>query len=115
VRILKPHAPGAESVSAGDVPLMSRPTSERLGNLPLTLPFLLLYWTDLAHHTLFFDELNAWAIAAASPTLPALFHLIHLGKEFFSARATEAFTASSPPGSHWARIPPGCSRSLTTA
>jgi hypothetical protein len=56
---------------------MSNPKSEWLANLVLTLPFLILYWADLAHHTLFFDELNAWAIAAASPTLPKLFHLVH--------------------------------------
>ena len=74
---MKPHAAGEESVTAGAVPLMSNPKSEWLANLVLTLPFLILYWADLAHHTLFFDELNAWAIAAASPTLPKLFHLVH--------------------------------------
>ena len=74
---MKPHAAGEGSVTAGAVPLMSNPKSEWLANLLLTLPFLILYWVDLAHHTLFFDELNAWAIAAASPTLPKLFHLVH--------------------------------------
>jgi hypothetical protein len=62
---------------AGEVPLKASQPSKWLANLVLTLPFLLLYWADLAHHALFFDELNAWAIAAASPTLPKLFHLVH--------------------------------------
>ena len=48
-----------------------------LRNLLLTLPFLLLYWTDLWHHTLFFDEVNAWAISAASANLRTLFYLVH--------------------------------------
>lgn len=41
------------------------------------LPFLLLYWFNIAHHTLFFDEVNAWAISAASPDLKTLFHFVH--------------------------------------
>jgi hypothetical protein len=59
------------------VPLSDRSIHRWLSNLVLTLPFLVIYWVDLAHHTLFFDELNAWAIAAASPTLLRLFHLVH--------------------------------------
>lgn len=46
-------------------------------NLLLTLPFLLLYWVDLAHHTLFFDEINAWGISAGSPDLQTLFANVH--------------------------------------
>lgn len=46
-------------------------------NLAFTLPFLLLYWLDLWHHTLFFDEVNAWAISAASANLKTLFYLVH--------------------------------------
>ncbi len=51
--------------------------ADLLANLALTLPFLLLYWADLWHHTLFFDEVNAWAISAASANLKTLFYLVH--------------------------------------
>ena len=47
------------------------------GNLLLTLPFLVLYWSDLYHHDGFFDEINAWAISATSPNLSVLFHRVH--------------------------------------
>ena len=40
-------------------------------------PFLILFWINIAHHTMFFDEVNAWAISAASPTLPKLFYYVH--------------------------------------
>ena len=46
-------------------------------NLLLTLPFLLLYWVNLAHHTLWFDEINPWGISAASPDLRTLFSYVH--------------------------------------
>ncbi|HEV2577564.1 MAG TPA: hypothetical protein VGU25_10170 [Acidobacteriaceae bacterium] len=45
--------------------------------LAVVLPFLLLFWVDIAHHTMFFDEVNAWAISAASPTLSKLFYYVH--------------------------------------
>jgi hypothetical protein len=45
--------------------------------LVVVLPFLLLYWADMWHHTMFFDEVNAWAISAASPTLSKLFYYVH--------------------------------------
>jgi hypothetical protein len=65
----------------GEAPALEKPAGtksrEWLVNLGLTVPFLLLYWADLAHHTLFFDEVNAWAIAAASPTLDTLFRYVH--------------------------------------
>jgi len=48
-----------------------------LANLGLLLPFLILYWVNLAHHTLFFDEINAWAIAYSSPTLGSLLGHVH--------------------------------------
>ncbi len=41
------------------------------------MPFLLLFFVQLAHHQLWLDELNAWGIAAASPTVGRLFHYIH--------------------------------------
>jgi hypothetical protein len=46
-------------------------------NLALTLPFLLLFWVDLAHHEMWLDELNAWALSASSPTLGTLFANVH--------------------------------------
>lgn len=51
--------------------------SSWLTSLCLTLPFLLLFWVDLAHHEMWLDELNAWGISAASPTLAALFAKVH--------------------------------------
>lgn len=47
--------------------------SSWLANLLLTLPFILLLWVNLAHHELWLDELNAWGLSAASPTLKSLF------------------------------------------
>jgi hypothetical protein len=54
-------------------------TKERswTGNLLLTVPFLIFYLIQLAHHQLWRDELNAFGIAVASPTLASLFHHIH--------------------------------------
>jgi hypothetical protein len=60
------------SVQRGDQPA-ARQRSHWLPNLLLTLPFLLLLWIDLAHHQLWLDELNAWGLSAASPTLKSLF------------------------------------------
>ena len=66
-------------VSSGASGLSRKPSArtELLRNLALTLPFLLLYWIDLWHHTLFFDEVNAWAISAACANLKTLFYLVH--------------------------------------
>ena len=55
---------------------MGRPRF-RVADLWLTLPFLMLYWVNLAHHQLWFDELNAWGLAAASATVPQLFGYVH--------------------------------------
>ena len=41
------------------------------------LPFLVFFWVNIAHHMMFFDEVNAWAISAASPTLSKLFYYVH--------------------------------------
>jgi hypothetical protein len=46
-------------------------------DLLLTLPFLALLYVQLAHHVMWRDELNALAIAWASPTIPSLFWHIH--------------------------------------
>ena len=69
--------PSPKSAISGAVSVANRPNSKWPADLVFTLPFLAAYWATLAHHTLFFDELNAWAIAAASPTLKKLFYLIH--------------------------------------
>ena len=45
--------------------------------LAVVLPFLILFWINIAHHTMFFDEVNAWGISAASPTLSKLFYYVH--------------------------------------
>lgn len=55
----------------------SAPGRRWLAELAWTLPFLVLYWLNIAHHQLWFDELNAWAIAAASPNLSTLFRYVH--------------------------------------
>jgi hypothetical protein len=57
--------------SGGSVPA----TSFR-SNLLLTVPFLVLYLVQLVHHRMWRDELNAFGIAVASPTLSSLFHHI---------------------------------------
>jgi len=46
-------------------------------DLLLALPFLALFYIQLAHHIFWRDELNALAIAWASPTIPSLFWHIH--------------------------------------
>jgi hypothetical protein len=43
----------------------------------LATPFIALFYIQLAHHNIWRDELNAFAIAWASPTLASLFHHIH--------------------------------------
>lgn len=45
--------------------------------LAVVLPFLIVFWINIAHHTMFFDEVNAWGISAASPTLSKLFYYVH--------------------------------------
>ena len=45
--------------------------------LAVASPFIILFWINIAHHTMFFDEVNAWAISAASPTLSKLFYYVH--------------------------------------
>lgn len=48
-----------------------------LKDLLLVAPFLILFYIQLAHHDLWRDELNAFAITWDSPTLSSLFHHIH--------------------------------------
>lgn len=52
-------------------------TNLRWETWAVVLPFLILYWLNIAHHTMFFDEVNAWGISAASPTLAKLFYYVH--------------------------------------
>lgn len=41
------------------------------------LPFLILFYIQLVHHQLWRDEINAWGLVVASPTLRALFGNVH--------------------------------------
>ncbi|MDQ2840686.1 MAG: hypothetical protein M3Y72_06540 [Acidobacteriota bacterium] len=43
----------------------------------LTLPFIAFFLIQLAHHQLWGDETNAWALSAASPNLKTLFDYVH--------------------------------------
>ena len=45
--------------------------------LAWTLPFLILYWLDIAHHVLWRDEINAWGIVVNSATLTTLARYVH--------------------------------------
>lgn len=59
---------------------MERPRSQVASStrgVLLALPFVALLYIQLAHHIFWRDELNALAIAWASPTLPSLFWHIH--------------------------------------
>lgn len=69
-------SPAAEKTWAVSTDGLRR-TSKVWVELLLLTPFLALFYVQLIHHPMWIDELNAWAIAAASPTLPRLFHLIH--------------------------------------
>ncbi|HEX4154191.1 MAG TPA: hypothetical protein VHY48_01135 [Acidobacteriaceae bacterium] len=61
-----------------DRPELARRRSGSLrGNLLLAAPFLALFYVQLVHHNLWRDELNAFAITWASPTLHSLFWHIH--------------------------------------
>lgn len=51
--------------------------SDSARGLLLAIPFLVLCYVQLAHHILWRDELNALAIAWASPTIPSLFWHVH--------------------------------------
>ena len=46
-------------------------------DLLLTLPFVAFFLIQLAHHQLWGDETNAWALSAASPNLKTLFDYVH--------------------------------------
>jgi hypothetical protein len=46
-------------------------------DIVITLAFLAAMIANLAHHAMWRDELNAWGIVVASPTLANLFHNMH--------------------------------------
>jgi hypothetical protein len=46
-------------------------------DIAITMAFLLVMLVNLAHHAMWRDELNAWGIAVASPSLADLFHNMH--------------------------------------
>lgn len=56
---------------------LRRQSRSFLRNLLLAVPFLALLYIQLVHHVLWRDELNAFAITWASPTVSSLFHHIH--------------------------------------
>jgi hypothetical protein len=65
------------NLRSGEIaPAMKVAKSSLAANLLLTAPFLLFYLIQLAHHQLWRDELNAFGIAVASPTVTSLFHHI---------------------------------------
>lgn len=47
-----------------------------LVDLLWTLPFLVLFWIQLAHHAMWRDEVNAFGIAASAGTFPHLLSLV---------------------------------------
>jgi hypothetical protein len=66
------------SVDVEPSPTRARPaTPEATRDVLLALPFLILLFVQLAHHVMWRDELNALAIAWASPTISSLFWHIH--------------------------------------
>ena len=48
------------------------PAQRRIFDLLLVIPFILLFLIQLWHHQLWRDEMNAWALTAASKTIPQL-------------------------------------------
>ncbi len=52
-------------------------TDARRVSLLFVLPFLIFFLVQLFHHQLWQDEINAWGIAVASPTLRQLFTYLH--------------------------------------
>lgn len=51
--------------------------ARKLSDFALTLPFIIFFLVQLAHHQLWVDEINAWAMAAASPNLKTLIGYVH--------------------------------------
>jgi len=51
--------------------------SKRAGDLLLTAPFITLFLIQLVHHEMWRDELYAFGIAVASPTLSSVFWHLH--------------------------------------
>lgn len=60
-------------------PLKRRSASLKITirNLLFTLPFIILFLVQLAHHEMWRDELNAFGIAVGSPGLGSLLHVVH--------------------------------------
>ena len=70
--------PASTNSSSGARSPLRGPWLRRHGaNLALTLPFVILFFVQLIHHQMWRDELNAFGIAVASPSLGRLFHYIH--------------------------------------
>jgi hypothetical protein len=55
----------------------SQRLSRSLADLLFTLPFLLLFLVQLAHHQMWRDEINVFAIGQVSPTFGSLLYHVH--------------------------------------
>ena len=58
-------------------PASAPPADTKAGDLLLVLPFVALLLVQLARHTLWIDEINAYGVAVASPRLGRLFTYLH--------------------------------------
>ena len=64
---------------SGGSPFATAPLAAtcRRDSLLLVLPFIALFFVQLAHHELWLDELNAWGLAAGSSSLRQVLHYVH--------------------------------------
>jgi hypothetical protein len=67
----------SQNEPTGRSAVVSRRSGLVAGDLALVALFLALLYIQLAHHNLWRDELNAFAITWASPSLHELFHKLH--------------------------------------
>lgn len=64
------------TVSNPSISLHTR-NKAQASDLLFTLPFIAFFLIQLAHHQLWGDETNAWALSAASPNLTTLLNYVH--------------------------------------
>ena len=67
-KVLRPTRPSSELSKSASWFFKSRI------DLLLVLPFILFFFLQVAHHEMWRDETNAWALAARSRTLGELFY-----------------------------------------
>ena len=63
--------------TADVIELPHGPATPVMTRLLRMLPFLILFYVQLVHHELWRDEINAWGLVVASPTLRALLANVH--------------------------------------